>query len=294
MGNDKGDLYTINLEDMTDSLLHDLTDPSPGQQNYPNGVAYDQENNRLYFADNEGENGDGSIYVLDIDTDTVSVARNGTGTIASGTFADGNYWYIANGTDNLFVAPANLDGTLQAPDQIGNGNGNNYGFGDIVVSADGGYIIASTTSGPRSFWIIDLSDLAGWTYNVDPPANYTVHELCQVGDSLNTGDCPAGMQLAIGQDGNLYGHLVSDQGAAPFRHFFLIEFALPLGDLINELDPKPSIDVTDLGTVASDRPFTDLSSGLLCESTDETAQPAATGGTEWEGSRWGQYFEGLY
>lgn len=192
------DIYQINLEgDARTATLVTSTEKNLDQVDYPNGLAYDdrrtQDSSRLYYAERTGSTSE-LFYFNTVDQVHVP-AGSLSGVVAGAAIHDGAYYYIPQGTDELWVAPLSPDGFIDAPvrdaadghrlvkDGVSGGN-KAYGFGDLVVSPDGMiYVSAGTRTSAELFRV----DLSGGNYFQFP-----------VETSL--------LQLALGQEGQIYAH----------------------------------------------------------------------------------------
>jgi hypothetical protein len=185
-------IYQIDLATLTAAELYN-TGLNTGDGNWPNGNAYDAQNNRLYYSVKPNK-----LYFYDFVSSQVD-ATNGNptpGDVACGSFYNGKYYYIPQNSDKLYEVTLNpADGKITTVVNIQTYSGKTFSFGDVVVSLDGSVLYGSSAvSGTGKFWSISLSD-------------YTYTEINNM----------AHMQLAYGSDGSLYGH---DAGNA---HFYLID-----------------------------------------------------------------------
>lgn len=209
---DGDDLYSINIDDMTSTLIQE-TGMNPDTTTWPNGLAYDPDNERLYFTTvmpNE-------LYGYDLNTDTQWYAGDVTGSLACGAWWDGHYYYIPQGTDNLYMVSFNAAGMMTANTMVAQdftGSNKVYTFGDIVA-LDGilyGSAWDSNNNSPSSeYFTIDLAT-GGYTYNF-----------------LFYSSVMPALQLAFGADAVLYAH---DTGAGMFYEVDLVtETETPIGPL---------------------------------------------------------------
>lgn len=267
-----GDIYKISLDETSvtgSSHFFDTQIGTPWNTNWPNGLALDALNERLYFTNTVERDGPHPLYFLDLSGAPSQQNSGGlTWRNASATFFGGNYYYIPqNEGDNLYETTFNADGTV-ASDELLCGNfmgGSNTPlfFGDIAYRD--GVIYGSgseeTDGTPSAFFALD-------------PETCQYTELTSHEDHL--------LQLAFDCDGRLIGHDTSS------REFF-------------QVDPSTG-DLTSLGFLPSTIQFNDLASGAC-----ECAPPVEFDETAWgfgqqtfaqafkrrgNGGQWGWVFKG--
>lgn len=171
-----------------------------------NGNAFDEANNRFYFADfrrlrSDPYTGrpDNPLYFYDVSSGpagAVTPAGTLTGAASDGAFYDGRYYYIAERTDDLYEVSFAPDGTKASENKIKElfpGTTHVLAFGDIAIR-DGVLYVSATDcpTGPSSCSaaIFFKYDLASNTYT-----------LIKSGALYGAG----GTQIAFGADGILYG-----------------------------------------------------------------------------------------
>ena len=220
-------LYSIDLSENTATLIAD-TETNDNLNSFPNGVAYDSTDNRLYFAEFVLRPGlDSRLHFYDFAGNQI-VAGDLTGVVTGAAIHDGVYYYIPQGTGDLWAATLLPDGTigtniLVKSDVSGTGDG--HLFGDMAISADGSAMyISARTGGVTQLFRIDLS---GNNYDVIDTDGFL-------------------LQLAFGLGGVLYGH------RALTGMFYSVDTATG--------------DVTEIGTVTGSETgvFTDLASFQTC------------------------------
>lgn len=182
-GSDQFDdaIYAYDLLNETKNLVYDPT-PIDGNQNYPNANAYDPVNNRIYFGTD-----DGRLYYHEIGSGThVQVEGGATsgsfGAMACGSWYNGKFYYIQNGTNSLYEVAIENDKAERT--NIGTVPTSN-GYGDIAFDpANPGVFVASAGG---VWYAYDLNTSNSWvlTMQGDIPLNH--------------------LQLAYGSDGVLYG-----------------------------------------------------------------------------------------
>jgi len=190
-----GSLWMIDptADPIVEEKIVDIIDVNGEERFYPNGLAFDEDNNRLYYAirKSTGTN----IYFYDLDTETFATAVTGlSGEIYGATWGDGKYWYIPNGTSNLYSVTFDVNGINGTASLFeGNFTGVNksFNFGDIALDAEENVIYVSTSfSGSnREFFKYDLNEGAGNRYEL-----------------ITTTTKAVGLQLGFGTGGVLYGH----------------------------------------------------------------------------------------
>ena len=143
-------IYAYDLNAQTQTLVYDPT-PVDGSPNYPNANAYDPVNQRIYCGTD-----DGRIFYYDIDDDIwIELTTNENfGTMACGAWYDGKFYYVQNGTDNLYEVE--IVSNVATRKFIGDVPNNN-GYGDIVFDpANPGVFIGSAGSTPV-WYVYDLN-----------------------------------------------------------------------------------------------------------------------------------------
>jgi|GEM_PF-3413867 len=185
-----------------------------------NGLAFDEENNRLYFAagtsDAESSVSDWKLYFYDFDDNIVNAASDLPGEIYGATWGAGKYWFIQSGTDDMYTVSFDADGlngTLATfEDEIAGGKV--FRFGDIALDTETGIIYGSTSFASTNFEFFkyELEIVGG----VPVDGTYTL--ITETGDAR-------GLQLGFAGDGNLYGHSTFGQSAtgADPREWFLVD-----------------------------------------------------------------------
>lgn len=188
----EGGLYAIEIVNGSfgsEELLFPYADIS-GDKYSGNGLAYDSDNNRLYFAAGSGSSG-WKLYFYDFEGNIVEAASGLPGPVYGATWGAGKYWFIQNGTDEMYTVSFNSEGTAGAVELFESNiaSGKNFTFGDIAF--DGAKTVYGSTSssgGDFEFFMYDLSKGAGDRYTL----------------VTNTGDA-RGLQLGFAGDENLYG-----------------------------------------------------------------------------------------
>jgi|GEM_PF-3543097 len=256
MTRDESELWVVDVAAGEAELVYEtgITDGSP---NWPNGIAFDEETDRLYFvADDEAEGGNNALYFLDI-TDLDAGATH-AGYLddrgAGATFYDGAFWYIPHfGDDNLHRVTFDGDGTIAEENiEIENFAGdeiNSFAFGDLAVRPSDGVVFFHgervIDGEPEQ---LELSKFTDGMYEViatDYPE----------GDENSDGVFAAKYQVAFGSsDANevLYAHQTfsNDRTQQPDGSFFAIdqdtgEILQPLADdtidglIFTDLAPSP-------------------------------------------------------
>lgn len=152
----------------------------------PNGIAYDQETGDIYFATFPSPS---RLYKFqgDVQRDLGQL----TGSVASGEFFNGKYYYIADTTDDLYVVTFKEDGTIDSITphvNISSGVSAWY-FGDIVVDHTEGVIYGegqNLNTNKQEFFKVNLDGSGYLRIDADVFTNL--------------------LQLAIGTDNELYAH----------------------------------------------------------------------------------------
>lgn len=185
---DTGDLYGIDLSSGKEYLLFDEA-TSDSNEYFPNALAFDRENLRLYYA---MEDGDLYFYCFESQSE-VDAEGSLDDTAAGATFGKGAYWYILNGTDDLYKAKFGSDGKFEEKTKVADISGNKYKFnlGDLAIEVKDNVLYGSTTHS---------QDTMFFSYCLDS------EEIKEYTDE----DAALNLQLAFGADGILYGHSTAD------------------------------------------------------------------------------------
>lgn len=179
-----GDLYEIDVQNQRENLIFE--NPNNYSSYYPNALAFDAVNDRLYFAANKN-----TLWFYDfsqnklVNAGAIVQAHGSSNDVYGATFGDGYFWYVPNGTAWLYKVAFDDAGTVVSSEKVLMTENLNFRFGDIELDyADG---------------IIYGSDLGRYfTYNT---RTLVFTDLGSTGKNL---------QLAWGHDGVLYGHSTSD------------------------------------------------------------------------------------
>jgi len=217
-----GGLYAIEIVDNTfgsEELIVSYSELG-GDQFSGNGLAFDEENNRLYFAVGSGGSG-WKLYFYDFDGNIVEAASGLSGQIYGATWGAGKYWYIPNGTGDMYTVSF-TDGIDGVSDSFEEdiADGKEFNFGDIALDTETNIIYGSTAfSGTNTeFFAYDLMKNEGERYSkiVDDIVDDS-------GDNL-TG-LALGLQLGFAGDGNLYGHSTfgQEETGAEAQGWFLVD-----------------------------------------------------------------------
>jgi predicted ribosomally synthesized peptide with SipW-like signal peptide len=172
-----GDLYEIDVQNGLENKIFD--NPKNYSGYYPNGLAFDEANDRLYFAVNRKD-----LYFYDFSAD--ALVKAGTFPTSSrdvygATFGGGYFWYIPNGTGDLYKISFDSDGKIAGSSSVTMTDDYNLQFGDVVIAYADGIIYGSSTS---FYFIYD-----------------TVNDIFNRVDTAGRD-----LQLAWGHNGVLYGH----------------------------------------------------------------------------------------
>ena len=210
---DTGGLWQIEIteDEIIETLLIALEDVSGSTQFYPNGLAYDDVNHRLYYA--VAESGSTTrLYFYDFD-DNITLAATGLpGHVYGATWGAGKYWYIRNGSNDMRTVTFDGDGVNGVVEtfEADFAGGKSFNFGDMALAPDEPVIYVSTSfSGTnREFFKYDLTKDAGERYSL-----------------ITTTGGAVGLQLGFGEDGVLYGHSTfgASQTGAAAREWFEVD-----------------------------------------------------------------------
>ena len=189
-----GDLYEVDVKNGLAHMIFDtpMDELSPADQYSPNGLAFDNVNRRLYFSIKKS--GSTHLWFYDFnEKDLVFSGALNNKTIYGAAFWDGYYWYINNGTDDLFKVSFDSSGLIAQNDFVDDitDNEKRFNFGDIVIEIKDGILYGSSA--------LSSSDPEFFTYDI------MTQEYTMITDRGNS----VGLQLAFGSDNKLYGHLTN-------------------------------------------------------------------------------------
>jgi len=196
-GNLAGSLYEIDVMNRTQTLLYENLDIYPHP--YGNGLAFDEENGRLYFTLSTSGSVANQLWFYDFAEGDIFDANPPTGfalgaNICGAAFGDGYYWYIPDNLTSLRRIAFNPDGTYAAVETVATLSPAPGGFGDIVYRD--GIVYGSTQT--RYF----TYDIAADVYTI----RYTHTGVTNAHNHLGVN-----VQLAWGSDEKLYGHSYLNQ-----------------------------------------------------------------------------------
>lgn len=153
--------YDPDAGEIVEVEVGNIPDDDP-DSNYPNGVAFDDDNDVWYFAEKNGDlktmNEDGTLGI-----EEYGVVTPGGEPIAGAAFWDatGEYLYIPNGTNRLMAA--DISGGSAVTRDVVTLDWSNIGLGDLAIDRDEANLYVSTTRtaevGPN-FFRVDLDNLS--------------------------------------------------------------------------------------------------------------------------------------
>lgn len=181
-----GDLYEIDVQNKVENRIFE--NPKSYSGWYPNGLAFDSANDRLYFAASKSK-----LWYYDFSADALIDAgafqhagMTGSAHVYGAAFGGGYYWYVPNGSAYLYKVAFDGDGKILSSSYVVMTDAN-LQFGDMVIDYADGVIYGSDSS-------------IYFTYEI-ATGTFTDH-----------GDKGKNLQLAWGHDGVLYGHSTSNNG----------------------------------------------------------------------------------
>jgi len=186
---DDSNIYEFNANTGTSTLIH-VTGLSSSQAN---AVAWDETRGNMFFRSPSG----GNLYAWNRSTNTqVNLGDPGGGT-SNATFGNDAYWYVLDGTDDLYSTTFTYDAngvalslsTSLAKSNFDGAQFSSFNFGDIAFRAQDNSIYGSSGQG---LWKYDIGAQSFQVLN----ANF---------NQLR--------QIAFSSDGNtLYAHNHNDGG----------------------------------------------------------------------------------
>jgi len=158
--NPSGGIYVIDTVTGATSLIAP-THANANVGSYgPNSLAVG-DHGILYYS-SFGQAGGDSLFSYNLFTGvTTQFSSPLAGTVASGAYYDGKYYYIPQRTSDLHEVKFNLDGSTS--DSVILSGNSEWMFGDIAITEDG-VLYGSSDNGTGDFFSADLTDLgAGYT-----------------------------------------------------------------------------------------------------------------------------------
>ena len=184
-------LYEIDVVTGEVELLKEITGTTEDVDNgtgYTNGLAYDPGSNKLYFtAPTSVRATESPLWAYDIDEETFEDLCVLEGSVVSGSFYEGAYYYIAEVENELRKIENPEENCNYVVVADGFGTPSAFTFGDIAIESSG-MLYGSTRVAPQMFFSMDLTA-------ADVAESYTEYGTA---DALD-------LQLAYGSDGILYG-----------------------------------------------------------------------------------------
>jgi hypothetical protein len=186
--------YKIDLGAATSTELRTLAaDPAPLDANSPNGAAYDEQNDLLYYSVNPGNNivNDRLFSIPVSNSFDPPVARGRLkGRVYNGAFYKGDYYYVSNRTANFWKAdldPAtgNVVTNVAVCSNFRQA-GSDLRFGDIAIQD--GVVYGGARDGSNG-------NILYFTLNMTT---------CAYQESIQTDS--RSLQMTFGTDGKLYGY----------------------------------------------------------------------------------------
>lgn len=187
--NKTGNLFEIDVKNKQFNMIYETDMDELGDDQFsPNGLAFDNDNRRLYFSIQKDSNS--QLWFYDFKQQQLLKAGTENGRKSYGaTFGNGYYYYMDNGTDKLYKVGFDSNGEISSSELVAaiTGGTKSYNFGDVVIDLKDNIIYGSTsTSG---------DDTEFFKYNLDTETYTEVSTT----DGIN-------LQLAFGSDGEIYGH----------------------------------------------------------------------------------------
>lgn len=214
---DKSGLYEIDVKSGNTHMFYeiDLSELAVSDTYSPNGLAFDNENRRLYFSLINGSNS--TLYFYDFKNKELVTAGQVNAVVYGATFWNGYFWFIKNNSDDLYKVTFNADGKVITSEKVADiteklQNPKSFGFGDVVIDIRDGVLYGSSTETGNAFF----------SYDID---NEVYSEIASSGNVIN-------LQIAFGSDGVLYGHSTKTKKWYSINHANGNTEELRTGDLI--------------------------------------------------------------
>jgi len=129
--NDSVNIYHINCTNGESTLIYSEAVTTTPATCF-NGLAWDSERNRLFFAAYP----EGELWSNDLDETDANLVGNLNGSAAGGTFYDGNYYYVDDATNEIFEVALNDNNEIVSENVIGTLD-QNMNVQSIAMSPDG-------------------------------------------------------------------------------------------------------------------------------------------------------------
>lgn len=248
--NDEGEIYQVDVPNETSTLLFD-TGIDGGNANWPNGLAFDEATDRLYYVGNRDTH---TLYFINVNSpgDGPTVAGNLDERNAGADVHNGSYYYIPHfGEDDLHRVDFATDGTIDDENIVANNfaGGTSFAFGDLAGKDSLLYVHAERFDGDGNPEQIEFFTINLNTFSYNQIQTSVFDE-----EDGYTGEYVAKLQLAFGNDGTLYGHQTfqSDRELNADGSFFTIN--LDTGDLTPINSGDATIDGLQFNDLASAPP----------------------------------------
>ena len=229
-------LYVIDIQEGEAIHVADTVGSSISPSS-PNGIAFDPNNRRLYYAVDPDVGTTGNpveLWFYDLADGQQVLAGQLQQQAAGAGWYDGRYWYFHNETDDLYAVSFAPDGTVAPGGEVlayGDltGGTRQYRFGDLAATADGVLYGSSLASSPSTAELFSV-DLTDGTYT----------ELYTPAPGAWGGDRdPTGLQLAVDDAGTLYGQAAADGS------FFEIDPTAQTVTAVGSVDDLRFTDITE-------------------------------------------------
>jgi len=197
-----GDIYEINTDDGTITLLFDIPDEPEWKLNdSPNGNAFDEDSGRFYFTSftdpgSPANSSSGSnLYFVDLLSSSPTIVYAGLleGQASNATFHEDAYWYISHGTNDIQKVTFHENGSVNLDTFMTTVKHDKPGyliFGDIAFANDGVLYLTGAVKHQGTNYKQSISGVI----------DVTNGDFIEIGSALYWG------QIAFGDDGWLYGN----------------------------------------------------------------------------------------
>ncbi len=229
-------LYVVDLREGEAIHVADTVGSSTSPSS-PNGIAFDPDNRRLYYAVDPDVGTTGNpveLWFYDLADGQQVLAGQLQQQAAGAGWYDGRYWYLHNETDDLYAVSFAPDGTVAAGGETlvyGDltGGTRQYRFGDLAATPGGLLYGSSLGSSPSTaeLFSVDLTD-----------GTYTELYTPAPGAWGGARD-PTGLQLAVDDAGTLYGQAAADGS------FFEIDPTAQTVTAVGSVDDLRFTDITE-------------------------------------------------
>jgi len=229
-------IEVIGIPNFSDtSHIVDLDGFDETEQFYPNGLAFDDDEGDWYFTTQNGD-----LHVYD-GSGFETLGQIGTGSAVAGAawFMQGHYYFVPNGSSDLWRVDRNGDDEV-----VGDLGIDSINLGDVAIEGTTTYISTSSSGSSAQFIEVELSASGSSIETVDVVADASDSDVDLTSHAVNK-------QIAFGPDGILYAHQAGS-GVGTNGNWYTVDLANgELSEVVGETK-----EYTDLAQCAFPPAFT--------------------------------------